>query len=964
MSLPGTSPFDAFLPEVWLAIYLGILCMLPVLILSAACLRIRGRRQGLRFRHPLPPAQVSAEMRRHGQPWVGRLGFLGFAMQECVRIEHPDSGETYEWHLTNAADQTLAVLEGARAGAGEKPVFSLRLMTFLSDGRLILTADGPLTHRPPSHWILSPRRDFDTVEGQIAAHRTTLAASAGGAAAVLPAPQALAGRLTTEEHAMLAALVASGDFVPAKGEGHEIRPVLSRLPALAFRHLAALFTGSGRRRDLASVSKRKSDEGPDSEAPESGTFALSPEQLVERDVQRFRELTGAKQGAKRLVFKAGVLAATLFAGTWILGKGDLAAGIASLLAIIAIHEFGHWLAMKSFGYTGMGRFFIPFFGSVDLGKKLHAPAWQQLVVILAGPVPGLLAGLFILIAGYFLPDPPSRLLDAAGLALLYNGFHLLPFLPLDGGKVVDLLIFRDLPVIRPMFTACSAALALIASFLLKSRAVRYIAIGMFGGLIWDIRMIRVVRGGRKLGWAGQTDNEEEALQRIFTGVRQEQNDSFMRSSDWSRQIEVLLAEVLRKRPGIATRIFGGAFYAGVCLLPLVLIAGGAVFYAMGGIENLMAHAAAGAEFRAAFPMKEDKLPPEKHEQLAALVEATHAATTDAEEAEYSLEEPSAAERPALAAKAAAAPEVTAALDKLDWAGAGVASHYAELDTRALSLWLEVLCGKLEAAAKEGRHAEASRRAEVLLYAVASMEPANLPAVRALLRDAELRTLACIERTAASGKLNSATLQRIESRINLLNKAPLPEVENVLLIDGWTERQAARSFGASGPAGNKSGGRAWKDLYARARHLASSTGSKESAPVALARHWKQTRKVGELPETAGGTGTPSAEEAGFIISFCEAHRWMMWRRMTTLSALRLEAYRQKSGKFPENWKHALPGGADLTLVRTQGPCLQLTDSRLPAAKAPAAWLASGTTPPDSSSHLCPLYGSQLAELSHK
>ncbi len=961
MSLPGMSPFDALLPEWWSLAYASAACALPLLVLVAACIRVSGERRRQTIRTPLPPAQVPAEFRRHGQPWIGRLGFLGFSVQGCARVEDARPGESHEWQLVHAGEQTLALVEGHAATPGKDPVFSLRLLSFLSDGRVLLTA-GQRPGRLPSHWILTPCGELETLEAQIAAHRTALEAAKGDAAALLPAPQALAARLATEDHALLDALLASGDFRPSGGESNDLRAAPSRIPALAFHRIVAAaargFRPARRPRDISGVAKSRMDEEKDA-AFDEGSSSLSLEQLVERDIRRFRELTTSKRGAKHLFLKLGVLVATCALCIVLFGEDRIPETLGALLAIITLHEFGHWLAMKAFGFTGMGKFFIPLLGPVDLGQKPHAPAWQQLVVILAGPVPGILAGLAMVVAGFFMPEPPSRLLDAAGLAILYNGFHLLPFLPLDGGKVVDLLLFRDLPVIRPVFTAFSALAALVASFLLKSRAVRYIAIGMFAGLIWDIKMIRVVRGGRRLGWAGRTDDPEEALRRIFTGIRQEKNDAFMRSSDWARQIDVLLAEVLRKRAGIATRLFGGAFYACVCLLPLVLVSAALVLFAAGGIGQLMGHAAASAEYSAAFPLKPDSLDVEKHDRLEQLAASTLAAI-GTEEEEYAFGVPAAAEREALAGKAAASPETASALDKLDWASAGIASHHYAVDERMLSIWLEVLCGKMESAAKEVRHPEAARRAEVLLHAVAAMEPANTPALRGLLRDAELRTLGAIERTAASGKLDPATLQRIESRINLLNKAPVPEVENVLLLDGWAEKQAGGWLNAgSAPSGDR-----WKNIYASARGITAGMKSKgkESACLVLAAHWKQSRKVGEIPQALGDIDAPAPGEADYILAFCEDHRRIMWRRLTTLSALRLETYRQKAGKLPENWEHGLPGGAKLSLVRTQGPCLHLADSRTPAQKAPPAWLGEDAAPAAPVEHLCPLYGARFPELS--
>ena len=119
--------------------------------------------------------------------------------------------------------------------------------------------------------------------------------------------------------------------------------------------------------------------------------------------------------------------------------------------------------------------------------------------------------------GYFSPETPVWLMDAAGMAVALNALHLLPVLPMDGGKIIDLLVFRDLPLLRPFFTVTASISAFAAAIVLKSRVLRYIAMTMLGGVLWDVRTIQVVRGARKLPWAGEVNDESEALRRIFRG---------------------------------------------------------------------------------------------------------------------------------------------------------------------------------------------------------------------------------------------------------------------------------------------------------------------------------------------------------------------------------------------------------------------------------------------------------------
>jgi hypothetical protein len=131
----------------------------------------------------------------------------------------------------------------------------------------------------------------------------------------------------------------------------------------------------------------------------------------------------------------------------------------ALLLIIGVHEFGHYLAMRAFGYRNVDVFFIPFFGGVTTGSKDDATPLQQLVVYLAGPVPGLIAGLAYML---FVPANDAAvfvwLREAAWLSVIVNALNLLPLVPLDGGRIVELFVFarRWLAAAMAFGGACQA----------------------------------------------------------------------------------------------------------------------------------------------------------------------------------------------------------------------------------------------------------------------------------------------------------------------------------------------------------------------------------------------------------------------------------------------------------------------------------------------------------------------------
>src|SRR6478672_11354498 len=68
-----------------------------------------------------------------------------------------------------------------------------------------------------------------------------------------------------------------------------------------------------------------------------------------------------------------------------------------LTAIVVFHELGHFLAMKAFHYKELGIFFIPLLGAYASGTKREVSQKQSAVILLAGPLPGIIIGIFLFV---------------------------------------------------------------------------------------------------------------------------------------------------------------------------------------------------------------------------------------------------------------------------------------------------------------------------------------------------------------------------------------------------------------------------------------------------------------------------------------------------------------------------------------------------------------------------------------
>jgi membrane-associated protease RseP (regulator of RpoE activity) len=134
--------------------------------------------------------------------------------------------------------------------------------------------------------------------------------------------------------------------------------------------------------------------------------------------------------------------------------------VAALVATLLLHEAGHYVAMRLFGYRDLRVFFIPFLGAAVSGRAQGVAGWKLAVVALAGPLPGIFLGAGLGLAGVVAGN--ARLVQLAGLMVAVNAFNLLPIMPLDGGRVLEAVLFGRHHLLRTGFHV-AAALGLLAA---------------------------------------------------------------------------------------------------------------------------------------------------------------------------------------------------------------------------------------------------------------------------------------------------------------------------------------------------------------------------------------------------------------------------------------------------------------------------------------------------------------------
>lgn len=150
----------------------------------------------------------------------------------------------------------------------------------------------------------------------------------------------------------------------------------------------------------------------------------------------------------------------LLLGAWIWGWRFAAI----LLVVVAIHEFGHYLAMRLSGYRNVQMLALPLVGGVTIGHEARPDAARRAWMSLMGPLPGILIGWALLLyaslsGGIALGGiGNSLILEAALVFLFINYLNVLPVPPLDGAHVVQEL----LPVGSARLSAVFIAIASLA----------------------------------------------------------------------------------------------------------------------------------------------------------------------------------------------------------------------------------------------------------------------------------------------------------------------------------------------------------------------------------------------------------------------------------------------------------------------------------------------------------------------
>ena len=147
------------------------------------------------------------------------------------------------------------------------------------------------------------------------------------------------------------------------------------------------------------------------------------------------------------------------------------------IPFLLLHELGHYTTMRMYGHRDATIRFIPFFGAATLTTTQFRKLSHEMVVLLAGPLPGIAIGFLLFQLADFGHNPT---MVGIGITLVtLNGLNLLPLHPLDGGRILHALITAGRPRLDFALRVIAGLAFAAAAIAFKDFTLGLLAVGGF-----------------------------------------------------------------------------------------------------------------------------------------------------------------------------------------------------------------------------------------------------------------------------------------------------------------------------------------------------------------------------------------------------------------------------------------------------------------------------------------------------
>jgi Zn-dependent protease len=270
------------------------------------------------------------------------------------------------------------------------------------------------------------------------------------------------------------------------------------------------------------------------------------------------------------------LVLVLSLAAFLVARQDRSPGaLAVLVGVLLFHELGHYAGMRLFGYGDVRMFFIPFFGAAVSGRPRGAAAWKEGVVLLLGPLPGIV--LAFVLARRGLPDPSqaaSLLRELAVMLVSVNAFNLLPLAGLDGARLLQHVLFSRRRWLEIGFQICAALAMGGVALAIKSVVLGLLAYFMLMVLPFRWRVLGEAHRLRAEGLAlplDARDLDDQVGPRVFAAAH-----GLLKSNHRSRTVagamEQLVDAVNARPPSVgASFLLIGTWLAGLIFAMVTLV---------------------------------------------------------------------------------------------------------------------------------------------------------------------------------------------------------------------------------------------------------------------------------------------------------------------------------------------------------------------------------------------------------
>lgn len=145
-----------------------------------------------------------------------------------------------------------------------------------------------------------------------------------------------------------------------------------------------------------------------------------------------------------------------------------------IVVVVFLHELGHAIGMRVFGYRNVRIFFVPLMGALTSGSPKDPSSAHKAIVSLLGPLPGIILGVTCWILFFATHVKFYNQLGATFLVL--NLFNLLPLAPLDGEKFFEYLLFARNAKLELAFKILTTLLLGLVALALKSTLLGILAV--------------------------------------------------------------------------------------------------------------------------------------------------------------------------------------------------------------------------------------------------------------------------------------------------------------------------------------------------------------------------------------------------------------------------------------------------------------------------------------------------------